>query len=136
MLSINAAFKQRWLAWEVSAVKYVLEGYSITDNSAQSMLQVWDLRKVLISYYIKSIIYYTVRSPKLMDWLQNDSILAAIRSTCDKNFVDLDPIFNPNIDEDFDTRNSGITRNSYCNIYLGWIQHCCQARDRSIGNGE
>ena len=40
MLSINAAFKQRWLAWEVSAVKYVLEGYSITDNSAQSMLQV------------------------------------------------------------------------------------------------
>ena len=136
MLSINAAFKQRWLAWEVSAVKYVLEGYSISDNSAQSMLQVWDLRKVLISYYIKSIIYYTVRSPKLMDWLQNDSILAAIRSTCDKNFVDLDPIFNPNIDEDFDTRNSGITRNSYCNIYLGWIQHCCQARDRSIGNGE
>ena len=136
MLCINAAFKQRWLAWEVSAVKYVLEGYSISDNSAQSMLQVWDLRKVLISYYIKSIIYYTVRSPKLMDWIQNDSILAAIRSTCDKNFVDLDPIFNPNIDEDFDTRNSGITRNSYCNIYLGWIQHCCQARDRSIGNGE
>ena len=40
MLSINAAFKQRWLAWEVSAVKYVLEGYSISDNSAQSMLQV------------------------------------------------------------------------------------------------
>ena len=40
MLSINAAFKQRWLAWEVSAVKYVLEGYSITDNSAQGMLQV------------------------------------------------------------------------------------------------
>ena len=95
----------------------------------------WDLRKVLISYYIKSIIYYTVRSPKLMDWLQNESILAAIRATCDKSFVDLDPIFNPNIDEDFDTRNSGITRNSYCYIYLGWIQHCCHARDPSIGNG-
>ena len=43
MLSINAAFKQRWLAWEVSAVKYVLEGYSISDNSAQSMLQVREL---------------------------------------------------------------------------------------------
>ena len=40
MLSVNAAFGQRWLAWEVSAVKYVLEGYSISDNSAQSMLQV------------------------------------------------------------------------------------------------
>ena len=43
MLSVNAAFGQRWLAWEVSAVKYVLEGYSISDNSAQSMLQVREL---------------------------------------------------------------------------------------------
>ena len=40
MLSVNAAFGQRWLAWEVSAAKYVLEGYSISDNSAQGMLQV------------------------------------------------------------------------------------------------
>ena len=62
MLSVNAAFGQRWLAWEVSAVKYVMEGYSISDNSAQSMLHSWDWRKVLILYYIKSIIYYTVRS--------------------------------------------------------------------------
>ena len=40
MLSVNAAFGQRWLAWEVSAAKYVLEGYSISDNVAQNMLQV------------------------------------------------------------------------------------------------
>ena len=53
MLSMNAAFAQRWLAWEVSAIKYVLEGYSISDNSAQSILQVFDLRKVLINYYVK-----------------------------------------------------------------------------------
>ena len=41
MLSVNAAFAQRWLAWEVSAIKYVLEGkfrqfkicmYSVTLN--------------------------------------------------------------------------------------------------------
>ena len=44
MCSLNAAFSQRWLAWEVSAVKYVLEGYSISDNSAQSMLQVCFVR--------------------------------------------------------------------------------------------
>jgi hypothetical protein len=55
MLSINAAFSQRWLAWEVTATKYVLEGYSISDNSAVSMLQVFDFRKVLISYYVKVI---------------------------------------------------------------------------------
>ncbi len=39
--------------FQVSAIKYVLEGYSISDNSAQSILQVFDLRKVLISYYVK-----------------------------------------------------------------------------------
>ena len=151
MLSVNAAFSQRWLAWEVSAVKYVLEGYSISDNSAQSMLQVrriavlgltanidiqvWDLRKVLISYYIKSIIYYTVRASKLTEWLKNPSILEALSVTCDKNFVDLDPIFNSNIDEDFDFRCSGITRSSYCAVYLGWIQHCAQVRDPALPTG-
>ena len=59
MLSMNAAFAQRWLAWEVSAIKYVLEGYSISDNSAQSILQVFDLRKVLINYYVKVCIQTT-----------------------------------------------------------------------------
>ena len=95
----------------------------------------WDFRKVLILYYIKSIIYYTVRSPKLLEWLQDQSILDAIRQTCDKNFIDLDPIFNANIDEDFDFRCSGITRNSFCSIYLSWIQHCCQARDPEMSHG-
>ena len=59
MLSFNAAFGQRWLAWEVAATKYVLEGYSISDNNAASMLQVFDLRKILITYYVK------VRNPPL-----------------------------------------------------------------------
>ena len=116
----------------MSAIKYVLEGYSISDNSAQSMLQVWDLRKVLISYYIKSIIYYTVRSPKLHEWLENPAIAEAVKSTTERNFADLDPIFNSNIDEDFDFRSSGITRHSFCSVYLPWIQHCCQARDRAL----
>lgn len=53
VLSFNAAYGQRWLAWEVTASKYVLEGYSISDNNAASMLQVFDLRKILITYYVK-----------------------------------------------------------------------------------
>ena len=52
-LSLNAAFNQRWLAWEVVVSKYVLEGYSISDNSAAAMLQMYDLRKILITYYVK-----------------------------------------------------------------------------------
>lgn len=52
-LSLNAAFGERWLAWEVTVSAYVLDGYSISDNNAASMLQAYDLRKVLISYYVK-----------------------------------------------------------------------------------
>lgn len=61
ILSFNAAFGQRWLAWEVLVTKYVLEGYSITDNSAASMLQVFDLRRILTTYYVKV-------SGMLLDW--------------------------------------------------------------------
>src|SRR6185437_14364485 len=32
MLSLNAAFSQRWLAWEVICLKFVVDGYSIKEN--------------------------------------------------------------------------------------------------------
>ncbi|XP_049842209.1 pecanex-like protein 1 isoform X6 [Schistocerca gregaria] len=128
MLSANAAFSQRWLAWEVTATKYVLEGYSISDNSAVSMLQVFDFRKVLITYYVKSIVFYAIRSPRLLEWLTSETILDALRPTLDRSFVDLDPVFNMNIDEDYDFRASGITRTSFCNVYLEWIHFCASKR--------
>ncbi|KAI5694056.1 hypothetical protein M8J75_010034 [Diaphorina citri] len=131
LLSLNAAFSQRWLAWEVTTTKYVLEGYSISDISAASMLQVFDFRKVLISYYVRSIIYYASNAAKLEDWLSNPAILAALQGTLDRSFVDLDPVFNMNIDEDYDFRSSGITRNSYCSNYLDWI-HYCVGRRKSL----
>ncbi|RXN00885.1 Pecanex-like protein 2 [Acipenser ruthenus] len=53
VLSCNAAFNLRWLGWEVTTTKYLLEGYSISENNAATMLQVYDLRKLLITYYVK-----------------------------------------------------------------------------------
>ena len=40
----------------------------------------------------------------------------------------MDATFNISVDEDFDYRHSGITRNNFCNVYLDWIQHCVQRR--------
>lgn len=60
MLSLNAAFGQRWLAWQVASTKYIIEGYSISDNSAASMLQVFDLRKILVTYYVKVQIFVII----------------------------------------------------------------------------
>ncbi|KAI2657977.1 Pecanex-like protein 1 [Labeo rohita] len=110
LLSFNAAFGQRWLAWEVLVTKYALEGYSITDNSAASMLQVFDLRRILTTYYVKGIIYYVIASPKLEEWLANEALLEGLKSCGERNYVDLDPTFNPNIDEDYDHRLAGISR--------------------------
>ncbi|CAL1527117.1 unnamed protein product [Lymnaea stagnalis] len=135
-LSLNAAFNQRWLAWEVVVSKYILEGYSISDNSAATMLQVFELRKALITYYIKSIIYYTVRSPRLEEWTENQTIQQALEAMSDDSYVDLDPTFNLHIDEDFDFRQQGISRKSFCQTYLTWIQHCANRRDKDIDSSK
>ncbi|XP_061749887.1 pecanex-like protein 1 isoform X5 [Nerophis ophidion] len=132
ILSFNAAFGQRWLAWEVLVTKYVLEGYSITDNSAASMLQVFDLRRILTTYYVKGIIYYVIASPKLEEWLANDTMKDGLRACGERNYVDLDPTFNPNIDEDYDHRLAGISRDSFCSVYLGWIQYCNSRRTKPL----
>lgn len=59
----------------------------------------------------------------------NSSIIRdALKPNADKNFVDLDPLFNMNIDEDFDFRSSGITRQSFCNVYHEWIAYCAKRR--------
>ncbi|XP_073980876.1 pecanex isoform X2 [Rhodnius prolixus] len=134
LLSLNASFSLRWLAWQVTAASYVLEGYSISDNSAVSMLQVFDFRKVLVTYYVKSIIYYAVGSERLETWLESPVILEALRPTLNKNFVELDPVFNTNIDEDYDLRAAGITRTSFCAVYLYWIQFCNDKRQQKLAD--
>lgn len=57
-----------------------------------------------VDLHLQSIIYYTIRSPKLNEWLNSSVIKDALKHNTDKNFVDLDPLFNMNIDEDFDFR--------------------------------
>ncbi|XP_042149195.1 pecanex-like protein 1 isoform X2 [Ixodes scapularis] len=132
LLSANAAFGQRWLAWQVAATKYILEGYSISDNSAVSMLQVFDLRKALVTYYVKSIVYYTVTSNCLEDWLGLPAVRDALSPTLERNYTDVDPVFNMNIDEDYDFRASGISRSSFCNVYLEWLQFCVNRSGKTL----
>jgi hypothetical protein len=51
------------------------------------------------AFLLQSIVYYTVRSPKLDEWLSSSVIRDALKNYSDKNFVDLDTLFNMNIDE-------------------------------------
>ncbi|KAE8602069.1 hypothetical protein XENTR_v10013871 [Xenopus tropicalis] len=125
MLSCNAAFNLRWLTWEVTRTRFILEGYNVIDNNAATMLQVFDLRKVLIKYYIKSIIYFTASSPKIMKWLKDESIQKALQPYTRWHHVENDlAMFSINVDEDYIPCLQGITRASFCSVYLDWIQFC------------
>lgn len=85
---------------------------------------------IVIYLYLQSIIFYTIRSPKLQNWLNSTAITEALEPTLDRQFVDLDPIFNHNLDEDFDFRAAGITRVSFCSVYMSWIQFCYSKRQQ------
>lgn len=69
-----------------------------------------------------------IASAKLEEWLANETMKEGLRACAERNYVDLDPTFNPNIDEDYDHRLAGISRDSFCGVYLGWIQYCNSRR--------
>lgn len=85
---------------------------------------------------LQSIIFYVVRSSKLREWLSKAEISASLAHTRERKFVDLDPIFNVNIDLDYDVKESGITRSSFCNVYQDWVSYCVSRRGRAGGREE
>lgn len=123
-LSANAAFNQMWLAWHVTHTRYVLEGYSISDNAAGPVLQPFDHRRALITYYVKAIIYFTVTSNQLSRWLNTKDFHDALEHTKDRMYADLDPTFGLSLDLDFDMQLCGVTRTKFCTVYFDWIKYC------------
>ena len=121
MLSFNNIFHSKWLAWKIIERKYIVDSYRIVDNDLSLIVNFYSLRCTLIDFYIKSSIYYLIKSPKLVQWLNT------IKSEIDKlqsNHVDNDPCFDHNLDYDYDLQLKGVTYNKFCNVYLKWIQ-CC-----------
>ncbi|XP_075718716.1 pecanex-like protein 2 isoform X2 [Rhinoderma darwinii] len=137
VISCNAAFNLRWLTWEVTRSQYILEGYSVISSNAPSLFQVFDLRKILIKYFVKSIIYFTVKSPKLLNWLRDETMQKALQPYTKWNHVEYDlAIFNLNVDEDYIPCLQGITRASFCGVYLDWIQYCSKRETKKINTDE
>ncbi|XP_055329491.1 pecanex-like protein 1 isoform X2 [Paramacrobiotus metropolitanus] len=122
MLSLNAAFNQRWLAWQVFAGRYILQGYSVSDNNASTMFQIYDLRKILVTFYVKCIIFYLLKHPRVLQWLiYTEKEIASVHNL---DYYDLDPLFVSNIDMDFDIRYHGISRHAFYLALESWIEYC------------
>ncbi|VDK47769.1 unnamed protein product [Cylicostephanus goldi] len=128
-LSLNTAWSLRWLAWEVVTGKYIIDGYSITDNSAVNLLQVHELRRFLVTLYVKCIVYYALASNKLQSWLSNETVHATLEPiVTNPHYADVDHLFCSTNDEDFDMNKMGISRSSFTEWYSLWIAHCIHKR--------
>jgi hypothetical protein len=145
MLSLNAAFTQRWLAWEVICLKFVVDGYSIKENKFNETVVGYDLRKRLISLMIKviislifklfdfhidlqAVIFYAIRSDQLVNWLENEQIRQAMMSFIDPDQVDVDPSFTTLFDDDFKIGAGGVTKKTFIFVYGSWINLCNNKR--------
>ncbi|XP_077139327.1 pecanex-like protein 2 isoform X1 [Ranitomeya variabilis] len=137
VLSCNAAFNLRWMTWEIARNQYILEGYSVISSNAASLFHVFDLRKILIKYFVKSIIYFIVKSSKLLHWLEDESMQNALQPYTRWNHVECDlAIFNINVDEDYIQCLQGISRASFCGVYLDWIQYCAKMETKKVATDE
>ncbi|UJR23518.1 hypothetical protein I4U23_026512 [Adineta vaga] len=128
MLSLNAAFTQRWLAWEVICLKFVVDGYSIKENKFNETVVGYDLRKRLISLMIKAVIFYAIRSDQLIHWLENEQIHQAMNIFIDPDQVDVDPSFTTLFDDDFKAGAGGVTKKTFTFVYGSWIHLCNNKR--------
>uniref|UniRef100_A0A915L172 Pecanex-like protein n=1 Tax=Romanomermis culicivorax TaxID=13658 RepID=A0A915L172_ROMCU len=131
-LSLNTAWNLRWLAWEVTMANYVLDGYSVTENSAIDLLQIIDLRKLLVTLYVKCMVYYAVRSPKIDQWLNNETILNGLSPVLvDEKYLDTDEsCFSARYDEDYDhlSQKATISLKSFSQTYTDWLKYCIRRR--------
>ncbi|CAF3332288.1 unnamed protein product [Rotaria socialis] len=136
MLSLNAAFTQRWLAWEVICLKFVVDGYSIKENKFNETVVGYDLRKRLISLMIKAVIFYAIRSDQLVSWLENEQIRQAMMQFSDPDQVDVDPSFTTLFDDDFKVGAGGVTKKTFTFVYGSWMNLCNNKRQIPLSSSQ
>ena len=52
-LSLNVAFRLRWVAWEFVQSPFIIDGYRVNDHSATTTMQLYDLRKLIVTLYVQ-----------------------------------------------------------------------------------
>jgi hypothetical protein len=82
----------------------------------------------ITALFSQAIVFYAIRSTKLVEWLTSEDIRAGLVEYHKKNFIEKEPTFNQNIDEDYDVLAKGVSRNSFYNTYSDWIMFCAGRR--------
>ncbi|VDP94907.1 unnamed protein product [Echinostoma caproni] len=112
MLSLNAALRMRCMTWQFIYGAYCVEGYRMTSHSADTVVQLNDLRKILVTRFVQRL---TTLSP----CLEANNFFAEYH-------LDLDPVFLRVIDDDYDDHVNGVTRRRFVHVYQSWIRYCLE----------
>jgi hypothetical protein len=110
------------MSWEVISSCYTLHGYSISENQAQLVFNAFDYKKGYITYYVKSMLYFLVKSPNVIDMLDNVELQQMLSSLNEDSYLDLDPLFDAS--KNVDWRDGGVSRDSFADCYYDFIQTC------------
>lgn len=107
----------------------ISEALSVVVQSAISGLLEYSL------LHPQSIIYFLIHSAKLQTWLKDATMLEALQAYTKWHHIERDPaVFSVKIDEDYVHCLQGVTRASFCNVYLEWIQYCAGKQEEVRGN--
>lgn len=86
-----------------------------------------------MTLYIKCIIYYALTSSKFRQWLREEAVATAVHTVViSPKYTDVDSIFCSTNDEDYDTVEQGISRVSFNNVYLSWMNYCIEKRQETV----
>ncbi|CAH8606842.1 unnamed protein product [Dicrocoelium dendriticum] len=124
MLSLNAALLMRCITWQFVSSSYSVDGYRMTNHSADTIVRLNDLRRILVNRFIQCIIYYVSLLPELPKRLEHLAPYLNSNNFSEASHFDLDPVFLKSIDEDFDEQFNGVTRHRFVQIYSAWIRYC------------
>eukprot|EP01105_Mastigella_eilhardi_P001802 TRINITY_DN1217_c0_g1_i5.p1 TRINITY_DN1217_c0_g1~~TRINITY_DN1217_c0_g1_i5.p1 ORF type:complete len:898 (+),score=189.30 TRINITY_DN1217_c0_g1_i5:1201-3894(+) len=130
LMRIKDIINFRWNTWKIINTNYILPAYSVALLPASNMFNLFSLRRILITKYVQSLVFYVIRSPSLVQWLSNEDLLLGLEMFHD-GFADIDTLFHPQIDEDYDVSVNGITLSSFSAVFGGWVDFCVAKQKRT-----
>lgn len=74
---------------------------------------------VMFTFFTQTVIFNTIRSPKLSEWLAADGVASNINTD-----GDMGSVFTAELDEDYDRMAQKVTKKRFTRIYLPWIKYC------------
>ena len=112
-------------------------GHILHEGTAMCFTQCLDdsFRLIIYHFYIfssflQTIIYYLAQHPKLPQWLVcAEKELTAVHNP---DYYDLDTLFMPNIDVDFDFRYHGVSRHSFYQAMRPWMDYCMRKNQSAV----